>query len=231
MKKVKTVLVTNIPSPYRARQFDLLSQESLFDLCVIYCARNEKNRKWKVPELHHNSVFLSNSTKSSGFYFQIRVIRFLFKLMPKIIITAGFTPTMLLSFLFAKLFNINHVVFTDSWLHSVNNMSCIHKVIRKIVIKYSNKYVCVGKKGARFLQHYGAPLKDIVISPLSIDNKYFSEFYGQTKKYDIMFSGQFVERKLPFFFIEVAKKVKEKINNLTVLLIGSGPLQKLHGHL
>jgi glycosyltransferase involved in cell wall biosynthesis len=40
-----------------------------------------------------------------------------------------------------------------------------------------------------------------------------------------MFSGQFIERKMPDFFVDVVCKVKATKGTLKVLLLGSGPLK------
>jgi glycosyltransferase involved in cell wall biosynthesis len=45
------------------------------------------------------------------------------------------------------------------------------------------------------------------------------------RPYDLMFSGQFTERKLPFFFAEIAQKVSKNIDGLKVLILGDGPLK------
>jgi glycosyltransferase involved in cell wall biosynthesis len=60
---------------------------------------------------------------------------------------------------------------------------------------------------------------------LCADNEYFEKYTeGRVfkKKYDIMFSGRIVERKNPLFLADVAIKLKEKMGNCTVLIIGDG---------
>ena len=47
----------------------------------------------------------------------------------------------------------------------------------------------------------------------------------QKKKFDIMYSGQFINRKQPFFFVEVAKKLSSHYPNLSILILGSGELE------
>ena len=41
-----------------------------------------------------------------------------------------------------------------------------------------------------------------------------------------MFSGRFIDLKLPFFFVEIAKQVKENLGYCRVLILGSGVLKE-----
>jgi glycosyltransferase involved in cell wall biosynthesis len=52
----------------------------------------------------------------------------------------------------------------------------------------------------------------------------FSVTSSVAKEYDLLFSGQIIERKLPFFFLEVAAKVNEQMK-IKVLVVGDGPLK------
>ena len=74
-------------------------------------------------------------------------------------------------------------------------------------------------------EFYGARKDDIFKSCLAVDNLSFKIFNGSKKKFDIMYSGQFINRKQPFFFVEVAKKLSSHYPNLSILILGSGELE------
>ena len=224
---MKTIIITNIPSPYRVLQFNLLNERLKTDLLVIYYRKNESNRKWTVPELSNNHLFLKPSYFSKFNIFP-DIFSVLFKNAPDIIIAAGFTPTILIAFLYAKLKKKKFIVFTDSWYHSVNQLSFIHKFLRRTIIPKADASICIGKKGKQFLTDYGAKANSVFISPLAIDNSYYNKFIKNMEKreYDLLFSGQFIDRKMPFFIIGVLKELNKSFNKLKFLLIGSGPKEK-----
>jgi glycosyltransferase involved in cell wall biosynthesis len=224
---VNVLIITNIPSPYRVLQFNRLAKIFPGNLCVIYYQVTEPNRNWNIPKLEHRAVFLKH-TIFSGINFHPDIYRYLKKERPNIIIASGFTPTVLFTFIYTKLTNKKFIVFTDSWIHSVNKLKVFHKLIRKFIIPRANASICVGTKGKEFLTCYGAKEDLIFISPLAIDNVYYLKYYKPLKKreFDIIFSGQFIDTKMPFFAIEVLKGLKEKKSDLNFLLIGSGPLEQ-----
>ena len=225
---MRTVLVTNIPSPYRVLQFDKVAEKLGDNFCVFYCARITSIRKWKIPELKHKHVFLKKS-KFENKWFNIDIIKNLKIYNPDIVITSGFFPTSLFAFFYAKIHRKKHIVFTDSWLHSVNKLTFFHRLLRKIVIPRSDAFICVGKKGKEFLEKFGAIPEKIFVSPLAIDNNYYSKFANtnpSTKEYDVIFSGQFVERKMPNFILNVLIELYKKGYRLKFLMIGAGELKE-----
>jgi len=73
-------------------------------------------------------------------------------------------------------------------------------------------------------RNYHIPNNKITIIPYTpITTHFYSRDFNK-REYDIMFSGQFIERKQPIFFCKVALLLKEKMGrNIKVLLIGTGP--------
>lgn len=227
MSKLDVVIITNIPSPYRVLQFDKLNAILKGSMKVIYFRRIEFNRKWIVPTLKHSGIFLKRNL-FSRYNFHIEVFNLLFRLSPSVIVVTGFTPTVIFTMLYAKIACKRIIVFTDSWLHSVNRLKKYHKIIRRCLIPLADAYICVGKKGKDFLLNYGASNDSIFVSPLAIDNQYYRGFYNAShnRSYDFIISGQFIERKMPYFAVDVVKGVKDRGYNVRLLLMGSGPLEE-----
>jgi glycosyltransferase involved in cell wall biosynthesis len=226
---MKAVLVTNIPSPYRVALFDEIEKQIDFDFVVIYCAYNENNRMWAVPELNHKNIFLKEESftllKKTNFYWRIDIIRVLKYLNPDVIVTAGFNPVMIFAFLYSKINSKRHIVFSDSWKRTIQDLTFIHKSIRRIVFKFSSAFVVPGNKGREYFLSSGIKDSRIFTCPLGIDNEAYQKHQKTRKIYDIIFSGQFIQRKMPFFFIEVLKTLKTRKSDLRVLIIGSGELE------
>jgi glycosyltransferase involved in cell wall biosynthesis len=208
-------------------QFNSLATTLEGNLCVIYYQRIEPNRNWEIPVLEHKALFCKR-TIFSRINFYPDIFGFLVKEKPQIIIATGFTSTVLFVFLYARLTKKKFIVFTDSWLHPVSRLKTYHRLIRRIIIPNANASICVGSKGKEYLEEYGAKRETVFISPLAIRNEFYFSFYQpvESKEFDIIFSGQFVDRKMPFFVIDVLKELKIKKDNIRFLIIGSGPLEK-----
>lgn len=223
---MKYLLITNVPSPYRVKQYNLIGKELGADFFIIYTDSTFKTTQmqWTIPKLTHNHMFLDSKNKYIIKKLVI-IVKIIAKERPKIVITSGFNIIMLLGFSLSKIIKAKHIVFSDSWLHSINSLSIIHHLARRIVIKRSDAFICVGKKGKEYLRHFDAIDGKIFLSRLS-DDINLDKVVNHNKEYDIMFSGQFIERKNPEFFVDVALALKDKIPNLKVLLVGSGPLSE-----
>lgn len=213
----KILLVTNIPAPYRVPVFDIISEHAA-DFLVYYRRDTESNRKWKIPQIKHRHLFGNRGDKS--------LLQILRSFNPDVIITSGFTPLMLICWVYSVLKNRKHAVMTDSWLRTINRMSIFHKAIRRIVFLRTDVFICTGIKGRRYLMQYGVQPEKIFTSPLAVNNDLFERSAKSPREFDLMYSGQFTENKLPFFMCEVVRKVKECYPQVRLLLIGSGPLEK-----
>ncbi|MEM4260501.1 MAG: glycosyltransferase family 4 protein, partial [Candidatus Woesearchaeota archaeon] len=228
--KARIAIVTNIPSPYRVTYFNELNKILGDNLLVLYCANNEPNRKWIVNNLDHNHLYLKKNTLdifSKYIYFNKDIINKLKIFSPEYIITGGFYPTMLLSILYARIKKKKHFINTDAWYLTESNFRFYHKILRKLIYKSTDGFLPVSKKGkSNLITIYKIPEKKITIVPYVIDNKQYAKHITNEKKYHVVFSGQFIERKMPFFFIDVCKELNLRINDFSVLLLGDGPLLK-----
>jgi glycosyltransferase involved in cell wall biosynthesis len=119
-----------------------------------------------------------------------------------------------------------HIPYTDANGVSEKNLGIIHKLIRKMVYRRSHAFLAVGKAGIEFHKSFDIPSDRIFVSPYAIDNTYYKLSRNVQKRYDVMFSGQFIARKMPLFFVDVARTISEKRGQCRVLIIGSGPLEQ-----
>lgn len=223
---MKIVLVTNIPSPYRVIVYDEIALKYGEDFHVIYCAAIEKNRKWKLPEIRHQHTFLKAKRIGKTIYYKSDVLKQLRRQGPDIIIIAGFNPVSLAVRIYAILKKIRTIEYTDSWIDSIKQLSIFHKKLRRISLKYVDACICASTKGREYLVEYGVFKEKVFISPLVINNLHFKPFLNCKKDFHLMFSGQFVAGKLPFFVVDVCNEVKKVIPALRILLIGDGPLKE-----
>jgi len=229
---LKLVIVTNIPAPYRLPIYERLNNKYKNDFLVIYCSQKESNRKWNLGDFKFNHLFLKENVKAKkdGFNFVHNnpdVFHELKKYNPDIIITTGFNPTHLYSWIYAKLFRKKHICMTDGWIYSESSLFSIHKIIRKIIFKSSSAFIGASKNSLDLYRSYNIVEEELFQSHLCIDNnKFRNQFNFNDREYDLMFSGQFTDRKLPLFFADVAYEVSKVVKKLKILILGDGPLKK-----
>jgi glycosyltransferase involved in cell wall biosynthesis len=221
------VCVTNAPAPYREKVHELASKALGGDYHVIYCQKREPNRQWGFKPGSYSRSFLRPSFLAVGERFihaNPEVWAELDELDPAVVITNGFNPTFLIAFVWCMAKKRKHISFHDGWKGSESNLTFIHVLVRKLVYRRSAAFIAASRHGLDWFREYGCPEQALFQSPLCADNERFGKFAGVTpKQYDIAFSGQFIDRKLPQFFVEVASLLKAKKPDLRVLLMGDGP--------
>lgn len=229
-KNMKFCIVTNIPAPYRIPIYNLLAEEFGSNFLVIYCAHSESNRKWNLEGFNFNHLFLKENVteKKDGRFIHNNpdVWKQLKSFNPDAVITTGFNPTFLYSWLYCLLHGKKHIPMTDGWIASEAGLSALHRIVRKCVYSTSRAFICAGKNGFDLYSAYGIKREKMFQSHLCIDNNRFSSKPFSERNYDLMFSGQFISRKLPLFFADVAAEVKKSRPNLKTLIIGGGPQEK-----
>lgn len=227
MNLPRIAMVTNIPAPYREDTHILLNEKYGLNYRVFYCAMTEPNRLWKIKEANYSKIFLKRNEVTllgKSIYINIDIIKQLIKFNPDVVITAGFSPTMLLAFLWTKIKAKKHLTFTDATIQSEGNLSFAHRWVRRAVFFYTSAFIGASKKSLDLYTKYKADRQKLFLSPLCIDNDFYRKGMNLPKKYDLVFSGQFISRKMPFFFVEVVKIVNQHLP-CKILLMGSGKLK------
>lgn len=221
------VCVTNMPVPYRERIHERVSKRINGDYHVIYCHHREPNRLWNVELGTYGKSFLRDSFvvwNEIFIHINFDVWSVLNRLNPDVVVTTGFNPTFLFAFLWCLKKRRKHISFHDGWMRSESNLTFGHVLIRKLVYRSSAAFLSPSRNGLDWFRHYGCPEEALFQSHLCADNELYKRFAGVTaKEFDLAFSGQFIERKMPLFFAEVAKLLKTKKPDLRVLLMGDGP--------
>lgn len=228
MKKIKCVVVTNVPAPYRVPVWDRLADFSEIELHVIYCApayidptQNGHSQKYGV----HFLTGKYTSYEARFMHMDFSVVKLLSKLKPDVVVTTGFIPTYLYAFAWAILRGVPHVAMTDGTPESERDLTFVHRLVRKVVFSLSKSFVgaCWGSRDL-FLE-YGVPREKIHFSALCDDNALFGSGVA-TNHYDFIFCGQFVDRKNPLFAIRVADGVAKRLGRtVSIRFLGKGPME------
>jgi glycosyltransferase involved in cell wall biosynthesis len=230
---MRVALVTNIPSPYRVPVFDRVGQALGDNFLVLYSSPTEPNRQWAIPALHHPHRFLRTRFVPYGqegfLHLNLDVGRELKRFNPQIVIIAGYGPTAQLAFLSSWRHRRRIVLFNEGWLQMESQYSARQRWVKRFMIRRAHAFLGASKKAAELYRHYGAPADRVFVTPMAVANERFAPKRTTQRDVDLLFSGQFIERKCPLFVADVAQRVSEQ-RPVRLLLLGDGPLreQTLH---
>jgi glycosyltransferase involved in cell wall biosynthesis len=224
---MKVLFITDIPRPYRISLINEISNYNKVDILSVYLGRKIENLDWQTFHIEHNHVFLGESRLSffKKLGYNKGILKIFKEYSPDFLITGGFRLTILIAVIYAYINKVKHIIYTDAWELQESKYSKLHILVRKIIYRHAKHFFPVSIKGKENInKNYNVSNKKITIIPYTptIKNFYSRDF--KDREYDIMFSGQFIERKQPMFFCRVALLLKEKMRrNIKVLLIGIGP--------
>ncbi len=150
-----------------------------------------------------------------------RVLR---ETVPDIIHAHDFTAGIICAMTGTKIPIINHIHNNPLWIKRYNIRS-----IAYVISSLRYKKILTVSPSVMDEYVFGKWLKKkTVIVGNPIDTKKIIALAGHdnTKTYDIAFLGRLTTQKNPFLFLEIVKGVKEKIQDLKVIMIGDGELRK-----
>lgn len=229
INKLKIVIVTNIPAPYRMEIYKILSEKLGYEhFHVVFCAEKEANREWIFEKNNFAHTFLKqNYFKGPRDYMHINydVLGVLRKLDADIVITTGFNPTHLLAFAYALAHGKTHIPMTDGTWASEQILTVLHRIVRRVVYRFSKAFIGASLGSLQLFKSYGISEENLFQSHLCANNAAFQPVPGQRRPYDLMFSGRFAPVKNPFFAVDVAVGVARKLERkISLLMLGSGEL-------
>jgi hypothetical protein len=181
----RTVLITNIPAPYREKIHEQIFQHTNGNYHVIYCAKTEANREWKFRLGKYDKTILSRTNKNS-IHNNFSVVSHLRRLDPQVVILMGFFPTMLYSFLWCLFKRRKVIVFTDGTINSESHLTIIHRLVRKVVFLKTEAFIGPSLGAAALYRSYGVDSARFFRTYLAVDNKRFFKTKDIDKEYDLM---------------------------------------------
>ncbi len=228
-RRMRVVIVTNIPAPYRLPVYALLAQEPDLDLHVVYCSGREPDREWNLGPAQFSQTFLNDSfVRYKGRFIHLNhdVWSVLQSLKPAIVVTTGFNPTHLMAYAWARLHGARHVAMTDGTLESEATLTALHRSIRRHVYAHTAAFIGASDGAMRLYRSYGIDSGVMFKSHLCADNELFFNAPPQAKVYDFMFCGRFGAVKSPFFALNVARAVARRLGRrVSIVFVGSGGLE------
>ena len=216
--------LTQCPGPYREKMHELVAKQNEFNYDVIYCVRVEPDREWKIEYGNYEKHFLAE-TASTVRHNDPSIWKLLNKIKPSVLIITAFKPTMLYGVLWCVLNGSKVIVYNDGTYLAEQRLSFPQKLVRKLVNMVTSAFMAPGNGTVDLYRSYGVSDAKIFKSCLCVDNSQLQYNKPDEREYHVMFSGQIIERKAPFFFGDVVIALNKLHPNLKVLIVGDGELR------
>lgn len=160
------------------------------------------------------------------------LVPLLLKIKPDVVITDGFNPTHLYAFITACARGWPHVAMTDGTWRSEQALSFKHRLIRRMVFRFTRAFIAASEGGQKLFSSYGVPATACFYSWLCADNLRFSPATSRSEPmHDFIFCGRLEPAKDPVFALSVARETAVRLRRKTsLLLVGSGSLESTLRH-
>lgn len=226
----RVAFVLNMPTPYRNPVFRLLVGRGNHTYRFMYCASAEPDRSWKVTTEDMDSVFLGRNFLGffSGYiHANFDVLKELAKFRPDVVVTGGYNPTHLLAVMYCLIMRARHVSGTDGDLEFEQRLTALHRIVRRIVRRFTAAYIGPSDSSLALFQSWGASRAQVFKAPLCADNVAMLRTQEEIKQYDFIFCGRLVDDKGPLFALNVAARVAKMLRKrISIVFLGDGPLYR-----
>ena len=118
-KRIKYLLVTDIPAPWREKVYENVYRKLGDSFHVVFCSHNEIRRLWKFQHGDYPKTFLKGLTignEERERFLNIGIVPLLMGKRPDVLIGFSLNPTVIIAFLLSKILKYKTVVFADTWL-------------------------------------------------------------------------------------------------------------------
>ncbi len=240
MHKNRVLFVTNLPSPYRVRFFNMLSP--FIDLTVAYLfEKGEHNRTWSIDDLEHTYAYeiLPEIVVSDKIRFNPSWHRFLRNHDFDVYIVGNYTSIgEITAMRYAKKIHKPLIINSDGGF-ILPNESRFKRAMKKRLLAMGDHHIVSGQNAKKTLLYYGVEPTKIDTYPFSsiveqeIIDRPFTDTEKQRARYKIgipsgrsvaLFVGQFIARKNIEHLLHTALAARNK--RLQFVLVGQGPLRR-----
>jgi len=237
MGKNKTLIVTNIISPYRIPVWNELNRLLRGNFKVLFLAERDKNRMWKIPfdQMHFKWEIVPNYSffiqkLDWGLYFNWGLLRKIKTFHPDVLSVTSYDALGFLKVIFyAKLSKTPLVIWHGGHRYSSRVKSGLLNLLRTKLFKIANMHIAYGTLAADRLRDIGIPNKNIIIAYNTVDtHKLAIKVKAIRKKQqrnfvNYIYVGQLVQRKGVRELLFAWKAVKLTKSHL--LIVGDGELK------
>jgi glycosyltransferase involved in cell wall biosynthesis len=236
-KKIRLAIVHPAPYPVKLPLFDIVCSQT--DGIVIFSTKDSIDHpNWNIDEIlkqfTFKHIFLPGfrikrvDIRPSVFW---RLLRY----RPEVIVTTEFNLQTIFSYLYARMFNSeifiqsNATIKTDSSLKKRQNL-------RKWLIKHCDGFIANSSETKKYLCDLGVDPKNVTISIQTIDVHKWKKTIGlynhlkerlkkelDLKEKVILCVSRMQPKKGINFLIEAFCNISNKLEDVSLLLVGDGP--------
>ena len=236
----KSVLITNIPNPYRVPLFNELSKQLKNDnihLKIIFANKTYKRRLFQLNEndfqfdyafLDNEAITVGNNNENTyftykGLYQQLKNEK------PDSIIVSGFSSATLKVLLYSLITRTPYIIWNGSIAKKGRKDSFIRTLQRKLLTHFAKAFIAYGTKAKSYLMSIGAADEKVFIATNTVDTWFFETATNECRKSihndglnHFLYLGYLVPRKNVGLLIDIANELKQKRNDFCIDIIGDG---------
>lgn len=209
---MKLVILTNILAPYRIPLFEEIARR-VEDLTILLMAERHENREWVLPDhqlkvITLPGVHLQPPGHQVPLHANYGVIRILRRLRPDLVLSGGFAPANILSFIYCKCFGAKFVGWGEITLQDISAGSPLRRALRRWLIAQADGAVASSRVAEDAFLKSGADRERTLLSVMPIDVKFFWEKTQRFKS-----SAEYAEMRRSFVgpvLLSVGRVVKMK---------------------
>ena len=200
---MKTLLITNIASPYRVDFFRYLQENyPEYGFCVLYTSDRQEGREWETDQsgirdsvfLHSKSITVGKKGWERTIYFPPDPKKVLSELSPDVVVASEYNPAALAALSWCKKRGVPFVHWTDGTLVNERNLNFVQKWSRKRIVKNADSFIASSFAAKKKLEVYGAQRK-IYVSSLTVDIRKYLTKKEQSGQKTLLTVGGLIERK------------------------------------
>lgn len=232
-------VITNIPAPYRQKQWEHYATIRNLSITVFYCGKSDKDRFWDVrPASGVREVFLRGLSYRK-WHFNPSIFLLPFQKFDLFLVGGYGFPTVVIAIVLLRLFNKNWTMMMDGIAPPrLKTEKWYVNAIQRFFTKGANAYFFNGTAAKVWLKQFGIADEKIFDQYLTVDVSYFTENEKASierriltrTRYDInkdvvvvMYVGRLVKHKGIRDLIHAIKNLVENKNyDVVALIVGEG---------
>jgi glycosyltransferase involved in cell wall biosynthesis len=242
----RVLLISEIPTPYRMPAFERIAAHPEIDLHVLFCARSEPDRPWRLESDYSFSyevlagISPTWRTKRDTFVYEINpsILRLLRNRPHDVLVVSGYSVfAEQAALLWARLTSRPYVLLSESHLGKPRSgwKPLVKRLVLPRILSHAAAGLATGSAAVNYLAHYGIPRDRIRIFPNTIDVAGYRKAADEARSrrrdvldaFDlpekfILYVGRLVERKGILDLVDAHAALPTDVPPLVI--VGDGPL-------
>jgi glycosyltransferase involved in cell wall biosynthesis len=215
----RVLLISEIPTPYRMPAFERIAAHPEIDLHVLFCARSEPDRPWRLESDYSFSyevlagISPTWRTKRDTFVYEINpsILRLLRDRPHDVLVVSGYSVfAEQAALLWARLTRRPYVLLSESHLGKPRSgwKPLVKRLVLPRLLSHAAAGLATGSAAVNYLAHYGIARDRIRIFPNTIDAAGYREAAdkARSRRQDVLAAFDLPER----FILYVGRLVERK---------------------